>query len=214
MILGANSAMGRPKGRTEKAELAENAILEASAFCIGNEGIEAASITRIAERAEVSRALVAHYFPKKEELFEKVIVYIARMGVETIDLSAENLGADPAGKILVIVRENMEFFMKRKHYYRCFILFYHFASIDARLRKINTQFYDRAVERMSGPVLELNPKLTSDTIKLWSEILYRGYFFSIQRYFTVEHNRSAENWRSDAEQEIGLMIKTIRQLKS
>lgn len=198
--------MGRSPGKTEKSIRTEEAILEASAFCIGNEGIEQASITRIAERAGVSRALVAHYFPRKEELFEQVIRYVARQGLLLIDGQANAPVTAPSERIRSIASANMEFFMKRRHYYRCFILFYHYASIDSRLRKLNTLFYEGAITRMAGAVGELNPALEPSRKQIWAETLYRSYFFSIERYFVLDHKRSADEWRALALSELDCLI--------
>ncbi len=191
-----------PPVKTQKSVRTEENLLEASAFCIGNLGLENASITEIAKQAGTSRALVAHYFPKKELLFEKVVLYIAQVGLKSIDSSMGHRESSTEDQVLNIVRSNLNFFLRHKHYYRCFILFYHHASIDRRLRRLNTQFYAHAVRRLENIFLEHEPGVRASVARKKSEILYRTYFFAIQRYFTMDHGITSEQWMEQTISEI------------
>ena len=171
-----------------KGEQTALAILEAAAQCIARIGIEKTSITEIAKKADVSRGLVALYFPKKSKVFKEVVLYIAMQAykkIESVDVS--NSARD---KTLHVMRANFEFFLSRPHYFKCFMLFYYYASIDPDFRKLNTEFNDRAINRFIDLFKLLRPKKSATDIKRFAEDLHDQLIGSIEKFFTVNHKLS------------------------
>jgi AcrR family transcriptional regulator len=131
--------------RTQKGHTSFNKILVAAATCISEIGIEKTSVTAIAKKAEVSRALVAHYFPKKSELFAEVIKYIAQEAYTKIESTEENL--TPQSALQKYANANFIFFLENPVFFKCFLLFYYYAAISKEFRKMNDKFNERAISR-------------------------------------------------------------------
>lgn len=128
-----------------KGERTAERILEATAHCIATFGIEESSITRIATQAQVSRALVAHYYPQKARIFLQVVHYIVARAYDEI-------GATPEGsaeaRLMHVFRSNLEFFLKHAHYFKCFMLFYYMSGVDPEFKALNTKLTEVAIERI------------------------------------------------------------------
>ncbi|WP_030660142.1 TetR/AcrR family transcriptional regulator [Streptomyces rimosus] len=68
-----NTPHSEPRPRTRQRlseEVRRTQIIEATIAVVAELGYESASLARIAERAEVSKGLVSHYFTDKEHLME------------------------------------------------------------------------------------------------------------------------------------------------
>jgi AcrR family transcriptional regulator len=184
----------------KKSELTAKRILEAAAQSIATVGIEKASITDIARRAGVSRALVAHYFPKKSELFPKVIQHIAQAGYRLVEQPRADLS--PAERVMEVLRSNFEFWFAHPEYFKCFFLFYYFASIDARYRQMNSGVTERAIARFEGllkeHVADRKSGFADAAIRRWAESLHRELIGSVQQYFIVDQPGTMAEYQARA----------------
>jgi AcrR family transcriptional regulator len=176
------------KNRTKKAEIAESNILEAASLSIGEIGIESSSITEIAKRANVSRSLVAHYFPKKASLLKNVIIYISKRAYTQIESPSPKLSDEKL--VLEIAKKNLNFFLNHPHYYHCFMIFYHYSAIKSDLRKLNTELFDRAIFRIENLLTSRKPAIGSKEARFIAEQIYNEYFFGIQRHFTLNQKKT------------------------
>ncbi len=122
--------------KNSKGERSAQKILDATAHCIATVGIEKASVTRIAHEAGVSRALVAHYFPQKSKIFLQVIEHIVRKAYQEFGQAGDEDGAQSLERVLT---SNLNFFLGRPDYLKCFILFYYFCGLDRSYRALNTK---------------------------------------------------------------------------
>jgi len=129
-----------------KGEMTTERILEATAYCIATYGIEKASISRISEKAKVSRGLVAHYFPEKSKLFMDVIRHIVKDGYEKIKAAEKSVKKEE--QVFDILRANMSYFFERPSFLKCFILFYYFSGVSPAYKKYNTQLTNAARVRI------------------------------------------------------------------
>ena len=180
-----------------KGELTALRILDAACVCIAELGIERTSITAIAKRAKVSRALVAHHFPRKAELFGHVIRYIADEGYKSIE--AAPAGTDEIGEIRHIVSANLDFFLDNPHFFRSFFLFYYYASFRKEFRRLNTQMQERAVGRFAEILTGIAKKGGSDfeskKVLETAERLERELIYGIQIYYVRVHEMPVERYK-------------------
>jgi AcrR family transcriptional regulator len=141
---------GRPPGRSQKSRDSELRILYAAADCIARNGIEGTTLRAIARQAKSSPGLVSHYFPRKSQIFERIIRQIMELAYQTI----ESPPAGTAGTDLVMynVRANLAFFLKHASFYKCFILFFHLASFQPRMKALNGEATRRAIARLESLV--------------------------------------------------------------
>jgi AcrR family transcriptional regulator len=91
---------------TSRVDVRREAILQAAAECIAAEGLDAASITKIAKRAGVSKSLVLYHFGNKQELAREAW----RSRIEKVDgqVQAQTGGplfADIPSSFQVILKE-------------------------------------------------------------------------------------------------------------
>src|SRR3972149_9831260 len=81
---------------TRKGKATTNAILDATARIIAEKGLDAFTMSEIAERAKVNRSLIYHYFHSRESLVAQAIDYIIAQyeeaepmsGVDSVEQSA------------------------------------------------------------------------------------------------------------------------------
>lgn len=167
-----------------KGERTAERILEATAHCIATFGIEESSITRIATQAEVSRALVAHYYPQKARIFLQVVHFI-------VEKAYLEIGAMPEGtpqvRLLHVFRSNLEFFLKHSHYFKCFMLFYYMSGVDAEYRALNSKLTEVAVERIREPLTELGMR-----DKALPDILHNQMLGAILKFHSTQVKEGPE----------------------
>lgn len=72
--------------RAEQREASRQAILEASAECLVQEGYAKLTTRRVAERAGVAQSTLMHHFPTRESLLTEAVTEIAlRLAEESLD---------------------------------------------------------------------------------------------------------------------------------
>ncbi len=184
---------------TSKGQKTAEAILEATCECIAEIGIERTSITAIAERAGVSRALVAHYFPKKAEIFKHVITHIMKQGYSRIEQHSDAAGLGPRELLCRMVDENLRFFLDHPAYFKCYFLFFYFASIDASYRKMNSLANKRAIARIDGYLramcAEKGIAVTEERLAELGESIHRELIGAIQKFYNVTHSIPKSRFR-------------------
>ena len=189
----------KASGKTQKSRLTADQILEAAARCIGSIGIEKTSITQIALEAGISRGLVAHYFPVKDELFSHVIRYIAKQSYLTLDSPPRD--ATPAEKILHNAQANLHFFLANPSYFKCLMLLYYYSTVRNDYRKLNTQLIKRAVSRIRQELQELTQSRSlvesSSQIDRRAETLHDELMAGIQKYFIMDHPKTISDYESE-----------------
>lgn len=169
-------------------------ILEAAARCILKIGIEKTSVTNIALEAGVKRSLIAYHFPKKAEIFQKVIIHIMR----EIDSTRENQvdGTHGRERLTILMKTYFEFFAKNPHYFSCFIHFHYLATIDEAYTKLSDHLSGTGIHQISKCLNEL---LSAHQISVhhsfiddFSEMLYQNLLGSIIRRYTSTHQLGDE----------------------
>ncbi len=190
--------------RTDKGHATFNKILFAAASCIAEIGIEKTSITAIAKKAKTSRGLVAHYFPKKSKLFLEIIKNIAKKAYESIETTPSDLNGEEELKHYAVA--NLNFFLKNPVFFKCFLLFYYYASISEEFRTMNEEFNKRALLRFQNSLRKMN--LSEGTIKTKAEHLHSFLISSIEKFYITEHKLNITNYIELKEKQFTELIQT------
>jgi len=162
-----------PKGRTTYRN-----IMESAARCVADLGIERTSVTAIAQKAGVSRSLVAHYLPSQNDLLLTIMHHISNVGTEMVTpQDGTQSGED---QLLFSVQSNFSFFEKFPHYFSCQLLLYSSSAIREDCRKLNRTIYESFIGRITG-YLELSA--TEKKIEVKKEAIQR---FAEQTYSNVD----------------------------
>lgn len=89
--------------RAEDFETKRRSLLAAAAAVMAEEGVERASMARIAGRAQVSKALVYHYYPGKDALvFDIITAHLAAL--EQALEQADTPGLAPRARLSALVQ--------------------------------------------------------------------------------------------------------------
>lgn len=173
-----------------KSEVTYARIVEAAITCVATIGIERTSVTEIAKAANVSRGLVAHYFPRKSEIFKVLVLSIAQRGYGYIEGRTHGLKGSEA--LAAYIDANLDFFFEHPDYFKTFSLLYYFAGIDPKYRALNTDLTTAARARIAG-YLRQNRKAKADaTAEFIHDLLVRA----IQKYYVVNHGLSPKAFKA------------------
>ena len=176
-----------------KSSESRRKILESAVYCLARIGVEKASISAIAEKSGKSRGLVAHYFPKKSELFPTVIRHI-------VDQFGEGLHKDPDvdSPLFKSVRFNLKFFIQHRDYFSCMILFYYYSAVRPEYRILNTNIIRGTLTRLSKEIafekLSRGVTITSETSDRLAEMIQRYLIGALQHHFGSNHGNSADQF--------------------
>ena len=141
---------GRPltKGERTRIHLIETAIETMSVY-----GFEEASISRLAERAGISRPLVVHYFPTKEDLLDQIVQYIALTGQTVISRACQ--GPHSAWeKLRTYYLANLQWAVSYPHHVSFWRYFIYRSGHSKKWRQFNDGFLNEGRRRMEGMVQE------------------------------------------------------------
>ena len=77
---------------TRKRETTRNAILEATGALVAEKGIDGFTISEVAQRGQINRALIYHYFQNRDNLVIQAIDHIIRQSEEgEAEVSADSV---------------------------------------------------------------------------------------------------------------------------
>lgn len=183
--------------KLSKGQVTAQKILEAAARCIAKVGIEKTSVTNIAKEAVLKRSLIAYHFPKKAEIFFKVITHIAEeLMVKRTEMTTGTSGRLKLERVLL---SYSDYFYEKNHNFNCFLHFQYLASIDGHYKKLNDQITNNALEVIKAAIEEVlaeekvqfHEKLVLD----FSEALYMRLIGVIMRYYTTNHQYSTDDYQ-------------------
>jgi AcrR family transcriptional regulator len=83
-------------------------IIECAVASLAEDGYRAATLARIAERAEVSKSVIVYHFGTKERLFEQVAAEVFRVAAETVTPQVE-AAPTPAAKLRAYIEARVGF---------------------------------------------------------------------------------------------------------
>ena len=179
-----------------KSEQTRKRILDATAICFSKIGVEKTSITQIAQQAETSRALVAHYFPVKDEMFLEVVRHLSRKFGEEL----KRLSHDGDSRLVANLRANLNFFIDTPENFKTFFLFYYYASLRRDYRELNTRMTEQTISRFAADLRYHYIKVgrapvTEEESRRTASMIHRELIGSIQQFFITEHQDNPEKFK-------------------
>ena len=97
---------GRKRARTRIQREKQDAILEAALDVFSREGFRGATIDQIAEAAGMSKPNLLYYFPKKEEIYTRLLTTMLDTWLEPLR-QLDDVG-DPVAEIRSYIRRKLE----------------------------------------------------------------------------------------------------------
>ena len=170
-------------GRAERSQLRRREMLAAYYETLVEEGLQGASIAKIAKRLEVPPSLLIHYFGTKEQMTIELVDYLLEVFHETYGDKLAAI-ADPRARLEAIVNE---FFSPLYHrllddraFYACFYL----SLTHPQVRHAYATLYETSLELVETAIRECmeagylprdDPHELAMTVKAMEE----GYAFLI-----------------------------------
>lgn len=181
-----------------KGQLTKQKLLEATARCVSKIGIEKTSFTEIAKEAEVKRPLVAYHFPKKDDVFYRVILYISDRLTKIV--LAHREGVRGRAGITKTITEYLDFFQENIHYFHCFFHLFYLASIEERYRFLNTKIAHRVLTRLKFDIeqmlLEECGGVHNTLVESFAEELYSSFIGNMILFNSSNLEQSNETFRN------------------
>lgn len=217
MFFNLNKMEFIPENEMTKGQKTALKILEAAARCVAQIGAEKTSISAIAHEANLKRSLIAYHFPKKDDIFYKVMQHImyqfgrhhqpSRPDRPTIENNVEWL-----------IEGYMDYFHAYPHYFHCYLHCFYLASVHHRYKLLNTAILRRIILRL---MVYLRARLQTEGIEPkrqdledFGRILYSNLVGSIMTYYTAQTNLSYQEFKAGClkilRQEIKIFINVMR----
>ena len=137
-------------------DLRRIAIVEATCDVIATEGLEAATMRRIAQRTGSTTGLVTHYFDSKRDLLLAALRSVHRAAGRRMLDATESGDRDQRSAVEAVIEEALPLDAERLNEWRVWLAFWAQASLDDELRREQHHRYDEwremleAVLRTSG----------------------------------------------------------------
>ena len=143
--------MARPR---DKAETRKKEILESFYAVLAEQGLEGASMAKIASRMGIHPSLIVHYFSNKEEMVVELVDYMLAMYEETFLPRLQEI-ADPEERLLTSIDalfgQDWAQLLDISVFYSCYSLCFR----NARVRESFKRMYSRLREVLVGEISEL-----------------------------------------------------------
>lgn len=161
--------MARPK---DKAETRKREILENFYAVLAEEGLEGASIAKIAARMDIHPSLIIHYFSNKEEMIVALVDYMLATYEDTFLPRLREIG-DPERRleaaIDAIFGVDWARLLDPTAFYACLSLAFRNPRVMESFRRMYSRLREVLVEEMSvliddGVVVRADPAKLADLI--------------------------------------------------
>ncbi len=181
--------MARPKDR---AEARKKEILENFYAVLAEEGLEGASMGKIASRMGIHPSLIVHYFSNKEEMVVELVDYMLAMYEDTFLPRLQRI-ADPDERMLAaidaIFGQDWAKLVDISVFYSCYALCFRNQRVKASFQRMYSRLREVLVEEMSelmdlGVVVRADPGKFADLIisLLEGYDFYRGLMEDDRRF--------------------------------
>jgi AcrR family transcriptional regulator len=139
--------------KLSKSELRQLQIIEKSIHLCAKDGIEALSYERIAKACGVTRHLVIHYFPDRQDIIEQATEYVwASLKLTILGRVDREKGA--VARMKAYLSSNLEWMRDNPELAKFFLLFLHYASTKTRFYKLSTDLFKLGQQRILGILLQ------------------------------------------------------------
>ncbi len=169
--------------RAERSQRRRREMLEAYYQTLLDEGLQGASVAKIARRLDVPPSLLIHYFGTKEQMTIELVDYLLEVFHETY---GEQLAAiaDPRARLLAVLDQ---FFSPEYHqllddraFYACFYL----SLTHPKVREAYAALYQASLELVEGAIREcmaegVLPRDDAHELAMTVKAMEEGYAFLI-----------------------------------
>lgn len=143
-----------------KKEKKRLSIIEATIDCLDEGGLPNFSFNSIGKKLNIERSLVAHYFPKKEELLLATVMYVYAQG-QRITVKNVEKKKTPLGKVLAIYDSAQEWLESDSRFPSIVTIFYSLTTVDPKFMAIHEEIQSSGLERLT---MLLDLYLTSEGV--------------------------------------------------
>jgi hypothetical protein len=102
-------------------------------------------------------------------------------------------------QILHQANANFDFFLKNEHYFKCFSLFYYFASIDPVVSQFITGVIGHTVQRLNGSLKlllsEQNLIVSDSDVLQKADGIQSEMTFLINKYYVIRHGMTESEFK-------------------
>lgn len=144
--------------RAEDFETKRQSLLACAAAVMAEAGIERASMARIAERAQVSKALLYHYYPGKDALIFDII-HSHLQALEATITQADAPALDPQTRLRALIRAMLEAYRHADDHHKVQLAGTAHLPEDRRLAVQAIE--RRIVRRFADAIARINPALAT-----------------------------------------------------
>lgn len=147
------SLFPRTLNRSEKRKMQ---ILHSAVAVYASVGIQAATYEDIAKHCDVSRTLILHYFPDKEDLLRLVMQFV-RADMQESAVQAIQSASDPQAQLEAYIRSTFAWIRKKPDYATVWLLFYYLCGIRPQYKQMHTELAEMGHRRISAMLSEMTP---------------------------------------------------------
>jgi AcrR family transcriptional regulator len=142
--------------RAQDFEEKQLAILDCAAKVLATMGVDKASMSQIASEAQVSKALVYHYYPSKDALVFAIIVTHLE-GLDADLEAADDPAMEPRARLNMLVRVVLENYRGADDRHR--VQLTAISMLTPEQKEAITQVERRVVRRFASVLDQINPQL-------------------------------------------------------
>ena len=142
--------MGAPTALARKREATCNAILDATSQLIAEKGVDGFTMSEVAERGRINRALIYHYFRDRDNLIFETIRHIVHRYEEVPD----SVGTDSQERSIRMHIAHPEI---ARFIFHCFLTGRPLPSLSQRLREVIEQL--EQIKTASGSASGIDPTM-------------------------------------------------------
>lgn len=142
--------------RAQDFEEKQLAILDCAAKVLATMGVDKASMSQIASEAQVSKALVYHYYPSKDALVFAIIVTHLE-GLDADLEAADDPAMEPRARLNLLVRVVLENYRGADDRHR--VQLTAISMLTPEQKEAITQVERRVVRRFASVLDQINPQL-------------------------------------------------------
>ncbi len=164
-------------------------ILEAAARCIAQIGAEKTSISAIAKEANLKRSLIAYHFPKKDDIFYKVMQHIMYQ-FGRYYIPSRPTRPTETNSVEWLFEAYIDYFQEYPHFFHCYLHCFYLSSVHYRYKTLNTKILRRILLRimvyMRTHIEHQGAHVRTQDLEDFSRLLYSNLVGSIMTYYTSE----------------------------
>ncbi len=149
-----------PKVVSHEARRAE--VVAAARWVVAHEGLEAATVRRIAERMGCATGRITHYYPDKHQVLIGVLREVHRSAAQR--MLAADAGASPLDRLRAVLAEALPLDRERHEEWRVWLAFWGAAIGDPALRAEQRARYAEWESLVARLLADLRARVRADEV--------------------------------------------------